>query len=75
MRLLLACMFGGHPVAARSLVKVTVTVALALDVSGAASGLGLQAQWLHIGSVVGFALVAGASTRPKLAPSGAALRC
>ncbi len=36
-------------------------LALALDVSGAASGLGLQAQWLRIGSGVGFALVAGAA--------------
>ena len=36
-------------------------LALALDVSGAASGLGLQAHWLRIGSGVGFALVAGAS--------------
>ncbi len=36
-------------------------LALALDVSGVASGLGLQAHWLRIGSGVGFALVAGAS--------------
>ena len=36
-------------------------LALALDVSGAASGLGLQAQWQRIGSGVGFALVAGAA--------------
>jgi drug/metabolite transporter (DMT)-like permease len=31
-------------------------LALALDVSGMASGLGLQAHWLRIGSGVGFAL-------------------
>ncbi|MCU0964737.1 MAG: DMT family transporter [Burkholderiaceae bacterium] len=36
-------------------------LALALDVSGAASGLGLQGHWLLIGGGVGFALVAAAS--------------
>lgn len=36
-------------------------LALALDVSGAASGLGLRSHWLRIGSGVGFALVAAAS--------------
>jgi drug/metabolite transporter (DMT)-like permease len=36
-------------------------LALALDVSGAASGLGAQAHWGRIGAGVGFALVAGAS--------------
>ena len=40
---------------------ILVGLALALDVSGVASGLGLQAHWLRIGSGVGFALVAGAS--------------
>jgi drug/metabolite transporter (DMT)-like permease len=36
-------------------------LALALDVSGAASGLGARAQWGRMGIGVGFALVAGAS--------------
>jgi drug/metabolite transporter (DMT)-like permease len=36
-------------------------LALALDVSGAASGLGLKGHWLRIGGGVGFALVAAAS--------------
>ena len=36
-------------------------LALALDVSGAASGLGAQAHWGRIGSGVAFALVAGAT--------------
>ena len=36
-------------------------LALALDVSGAASGLGAQAHWSRIGAGVGFALVAGAA--------------
>jgi drug/metabolite transporter (DMT)-like permease len=36
-------------------------LALALDVSGAASGLGAQAHWGQIGAGVGFALVAGAA--------------
>ncbi len=36
-------------------------LALALDVSGAASGLGLRSHWLRIGSGVVFGLVAGAS--------------
>lgn len=39
---------------------ILIGLALALDVSGAASGLGLQEHWLRIGSGVGFALVAGA---------------
>ena len=36
-------------------------LALALDVSGAASGLGLQAHWARMGSGVGFALAAAAT--------------
>jgi drug/metabolite transporter (DMT)-like permease len=36
-------------------------LALALDVFGAASGLGLQAHWARMGSGVGFALAAGAT--------------
>jgi drug/metabolite transporter (DMT)-like permease len=36
-------------------------LALALDVTGAASGLSAQAQWDQIGSGVGFALAAGAT--------------
>ncbi len=36
-------------------------LALALDVSGTASGLGLQAHWARMGSGVGFALAAGAT--------------
>lgn len=36
-------------------------LALALDVSGTTSGLGLRSHWLGIGSGVGFALVAAAS--------------
>jgi drug/metabolite transporter (DMT)-like permease len=36
-------------------------LALALDVSGLASGLGARAQWGRIGAGVGFALVAGAT--------------
>lgn len=40
---------------------ILLGLALALDVSGVASGLGLQAHWLRIGSGVGFALVAAAS--------------
>jgi len=36
-------------------------LALALDVSGAASGLGLQAHWARMGTGVGFALAAGAT--------------
>ena len=39
---------------------ILIGLALALDVSGVASGLGLQEHWLRIGSGVGFALVAGA---------------
>ncbi len=40
---------------------ILLGLALALDVSSAASGLGLQDHWLGIGSGVGFALLAGAS--------------
>ena len=40
---------------------ILLGLALALDVAGVASGLGLQAHWLGIGSGAGFALVAGAS--------------
>jgi drug/metabolite transporter (DMT)-like permease len=36
-------------------------LALALDVFGAASGLGAQAQWLRIGAGVGFAVLAAAT--------------
>lgn len=38
-----------------------VGLALALDVFGAASGLGAAAQWAHIGAGVAFALTAGAT--------------
>jgi drug/metabolite transporter (DMT)-like permease len=40
---------------------ILLGLALALDVSGAASGLGLRSHWLRTGSGVGFALVAGAT--------------
>jgi drug/metabolite transporter (DMT)-like permease len=40
---------------------ILVGLALALDVFGAASGLGAQAQWLQIGAGVGFALLAAAT--------------
>lgn len=38
-------------------------LALALDVFGAASGLGAQTQWLQIGAGVGFALPSGVHLR------------
>jgi drug/metabolite transporter (DMT)-like permease len=40
---------------------ILVGLALALDVFGAASGLGAQGQWLRIGAGVGFALTAAAT--------------
>lgn len=40
---------------------ILIGLVLALDVSGAASGLGAQAQWGRIGAGVGFAVLAGAS--------------
>ena len=40
---------------------ILVGLALALDVSGAASGLGAAGQWSRIGVGVGFALMAGAT--------------
>ncbi len=40
---------------------ILVGLALALDVFGAASGLGAQGQWARIGAGVGFALAAGAT--------------
>ena len=40
---------------------ILVGLALALDVFGAASGLGAQGQWGRIGAGVGFALAAGAT--------------
>jgi drug/metabolite transporter (DMT)-like permease len=39
---------------------ILLGLALALDVFGAASGLGAQGQWLHIGAGVAFALAAAA---------------
>jgi hypothetical protein len=57
---------------------ILVGLALALDVFGAASGLGAQAQWLQIGAGVGFALLAAATfgvvmvvTQHEIAPSTA----
>ena len=40
---------------------ILIGLALALDVFGAASGLGAQGQWARIGAGVGFALAAGAT--------------
>lgn len=52
----------GHRPERRTMLATPVLLAglaLALDVFGAASGLGAQAQWARIGAGVGFALLAG----------------
>ncbi|WP_326539550.1 DMT family transporter [Pseudorhodoferax sp.] len=52
----------GHRPDRRTVIAIPVLLAglaLALDVFGAASGLGAQAQWSRIGSGVAFALLAG----------------
>lgn len=50
-----------EPVMLRIMPVLLIGLALALDVFGAASGLGAQAHWAHIGVGVGFALMAAAS--------------
>lgn len=45
----------------RAMPVMLLGLALALDVSGAASGLGAAGQWAHIGAGVAFALAAAAS--------------
>ena len=50
-----------EPVMLRVMPVLLIGLAMALDVLGAASGLGAQAHWSHIGVGVGFALAAAAS--------------
>ncbi len=50
-----------EPVMLRAMPVMLVGLALALDVLGAASGLGAQAQWMLIGIGVAFALAAAAT--------------
>ena len=50
-----------EPVMLRVMPVLLIGLAMALDVLGAASGLGAQAHWSHIGVGVGFALAAGDS--------------
>ena len=50
-----------EPRVLRAMPVMLLGLALALDVLGAASGLGLAAQWGRIGAGVGFALAAGAT--------------
>lgn len=50
-----------EPQVLRAMPVMLFGLALALDVFGATSGLGLKAQWLEIGSGVAFALTAGAT--------------
>ena len=50
-----------EPVLLRIMPVLLIGLALALDVFGAASGLGAQAHWAEVGEGVGFALAAAAS--------------
>lgn len=50
-----------EPFVLRSMPMMLLGLALALDVSGAASGLGAAAHWQQIGAGVGFAVMAAAS--------------
>ncbi len=59
-----ARVFYGHrpePRVLRAMPVMLLGLALALDVLGAASGLGAAAQWVRIGAGVAFALTAGAT--------------
>ncbi len=50
-----------EPRVLRAMPLLLLGLALALDVAGAASGLGVSAHWVQIGAGVGFALLAAAS--------------
>jgi len=49
-----------QPIVLKAMPLLLIGLALALDVSGAASGLGARAHWEAIGAGLGFALAAGA---------------